>query len=823
MKPFIVTALGIVLVFAGSDSGRPRGHRGISSWWPSTAAVALAQPQKKEALVDQVKKSIDHGVKYLRQTQRENGSWEVNIPAAVYQGGWTSLAVLALLNSGVPANDPMVAKGLTYLRSLKPTTTYVRALQTMAFVEALVQSPKENKEDLERIGDNVKWLIEARVIRNGEFIGWSYNRMAALSSDNSNTQYAMLGLHAGKRAGIKINEDIWKSIRDYYIRSQGADGHFTYFPNKSEGGPSLTMTTAGLCGLLIAGMELNAGREILQADGTATNCGDYKENLPVYKSLDWISGTRADRPDRLQFNLAQKTFYNMYGIERAGRLSGQRFLGRHDWYREGCVFLVREQHDDGSWYFERTAWDQWPVVSTSFALLFLSKGRTPVLISKMVHTPNGDRARDDLDWNNDRNDLRHLTDFASNKLFNDLPLAWQIFDMVRAAGPAPNENDLAEVTSDLLQAPILYINGHKNPRLRLSGTEKSLLKKYVDNGGFILAEACCGKREFDEGFRDLVKELWPDNKLEPLSGSHPIWTAYHPVKPGQPYKLWGLEMGCKTVLVYSPQDLSCRWESNKTNDGEVLQAFRLGANIIAYATGMEPPRPRLTRVAVVRDTQERSKSTGGYFEVVQLKHNGDHKPAPRAMSNLMDSMRRRANLDVVLKTKEMFPGKEIRDHKFLYMHGRKDFSYSDEELQYLRFNLENGGLLFADACCGQEAFDKAFRKFAQELFPKHKLERIPIDDLLFSKKLNGPPVLGGEPEALTEQNIQCRQERNTQPSNMAPWLEGIKIDGRWAIIYSKYDIGCALERHQSLDCRGYTPESALKLAQAAVLYSLWPE
>jgi len=101
------------------------------------------------------------------------------------------------------------------------------------------------------------------------------------------------------------------------------------------------------------------------------------------------------------------------------------------------------------------------------------------------------------------------------------------------------------------------------------------------------------------------------------------------------------------------------------------------------------------------------------------------------------------------------------------------------------------------------------------LFPKHKLERIPIDDLLFSKKLN--------PEALTEKNIQCRQERNAQPRNMAPWLEGIKIDGRWAIIYSKYDIGCALERHQSLDCRGYTPESALRIAQAAVLYSLSPE
>jgi hypothetical protein len=58
---------------------------------------------------------------------------------------------------------------------------------------------------------------------------------------------------------------------------------------------------------------------------------------------------------------------------------------------------------------------------------------------------------------------------------------------------------------------------------------------------------------------------------------------------------------------------------------------------------------------------------------------------------------------------------------------------------------------------------------------------------------------------------------------MPPWLEGIKgDDGRWMVLYSKYDIGCALEGHQSLGCLGYDPASALKLARAAVLYNLRP-
>ena len=39
--------------------------------------------------------------------------------------------------------------------------------------------------------------------------------------------------------------------------------------------------------------------------------------------------------------------------------------------------------------------------------------------------------------------------------------------------------------------------------------------------------------------------------------------------------------------------------------------------------------------------------------------------------------------------------------------------------------------------------------------------------------------------------------------SVPPMLEGIKIDNRWVVLYSKYDIGCALERHRSSDCLGY--------------------
>ncbi len=55
-----------------------------------------------------------------------------------------------------------------------------------------------------------------------------------------------------------------------------------------------------------------------------------------------------------------------------------------------------------------------------------------------------------------------------------------------------------------------------------------------------------------------------------------------------------------------------------------------------------------------------------------------------------------------------------------------------------------------------------------------------------------------------------------------PQLEGVKIDNHWVIAYSKHDIGCALERHSGRYCKGYTHESAMKIAANIVLYARLP-
>ncbi len=120
-----------------------------------------------------------------------------------------------------------------------------------------------------------------------------------------------------------------------------------------------------------------------------------------------------------------------------------------------------------------------------------------------------------------------------------------------------------------------------------------------------------------------------------------------------------------------------------------------------------------------------------------------------------------------------------------------------------------GGTLFADAACGSSAFDTAFRRFAAELLPNNPLVPIPRDDELYTTKV------GADLHDV-------QYTKAVGGGRDFPQLEGVKINDHWAIIYSKYDIGCALERHTGIECKGYTYESAIKIAGNIVIYSTLP-
>jgi len=783
----------------------------------TAAESRAAPPGSDQEFVTRVNRSIERGVALLKQREAGKGNWEDTVLASLSDqvGGQTALVTLALLNCGVSADDKVVQRALEFLRGLEPKKTYVVGLSTMVFAEA------RQDKDLQRIKRNADWLIANAVYEKGEIRGWSYPMNPI--PDGSNTQYALLGLYAAKQAGVKIEDKHWQGIRDLYTSTQRDEkpngGYWTYDYTRPSGGgslsgPSFTMTTAGVCGLLIAGMGLNESQQQLDvATGVAAKCGLYETNGQVAKGMNWIAS-------RFSFESVpglKSTYYNIYGIERLGRLSGQRFIGKYDWYREGCEYLVRVQNDDGTWSRQDKLADRISNVATSFALLFLSKGKTPVLLTKLAYGQGRDGENGIVGWNRKQSDVRHLTEFASRELFNGLPMAWQIYD-TRKLDFTPDETK-SEVET-LLASPIVYFNGHDRPVL--TGKQKEILKKYVDEGGFLFAEACCGDVEFTNGFRELMRELFPENKLERMPPEHSVWRSFYNVSPADFPGIECLDRGCKTVVVLCTKPVAGYWEENKymiakgkaaANRGE--RAYQLAGNVIAYATGMQPPEQRGSKVKIADGKLELNPPRGA-FKPAQLRLRDEAPPAPAAMRNLMAHVQEATGLQVIQDKQAIGPADaELGKFKFVYMHGRKRFDMTEAELENVKMTLETGGLLFADSCCGKREFDESFRAYAKKLFPDSKLERIPTDDFLYSKKLNGTEI----------RTVKRREKADgVGPDggylDLPPLLEGIKIDGRWVVIYSPFDIGCALERHKSTDCLGYNPESALQLGTAAVLYSL---
>src|SRR5262245_13251740 len=88
-------------------------------------AVAAAQLAKK------VDPAREKAIKFLKDKQGKGGDWEAETPDrfAMLKGGPTALVTLALLEAGVPADDPAIKKALDYLRKLKPEFTYVASLR----------------------------------------------------------------------------------------------------------------------------------------------------------------------------------------------------------------------------------------------------------------------------------------------------------------------------------------------------------------------------------------------------------------------------------------------------------------------------------------------------------------------------------------------------------------------------------------------------------------------------------------------------------------------------------------------------------------------
>ncbi|MBU0638932.1 MAG: DUF4159 domain-containing protein [Planctomycetes bacterium] len=726
-------------------------------------AIALAVglisfPAGADVTGDQVKRAVRLGVRAILKQQLPDGSWADRS----HPGGLTCLATLALLQAGERPDSPRMTAALLHVSSQPNQAVYVTSLKIMVLVAA---DPVRYRQEIQIAA---QWLCSAQDSKTGL---WSY-RQSGEGFDHSNSQFALLGLHSAAEAGVTIPLNVWQRARNGVLRTQNSDGGWDY---RQDGASYGSMTAAGISDLIILGQTRLVRRERGFQNGAAPHCGEYQASRQLTNGLAWLA--RRFRVEENPGKGLRYVHYWLYTVERCGILSGQRFFGMHDWYREGAEYLVRRQILDGDWSHD--------IVDTCLAVLFLAKGHKALLVQKLRW------ARDD-EWNPDRHDVEHLVAFIGDKLGE--PVTWQVVEF-----EAPLEEWLA--------APILYLHGHQFPRW--TPEQRAKLRAYIEAGGLLLAEACCGRQAFVAGFNKFVAETFPEVPLRELSGEHPVYHSFYDLEPSG---LTGLDLGCRTSVIFSPRDLSCLWEqADLPRLSE--EAFKLGTNIAAYASGRQPLRDRLDVITIpqLEAAADPGPPPGDAFRMAQIIHNGDWRPDPLALVHFAEFLHDELGLDVVTRYRQIrLTDPDLSSCPILYMVGHYDFQLSEAERDALAAHLRRGGFLLAEACCGRVAFDQAFRRILRETFPDQTLEPLPVDHAVFQ----GKPGFDMQSVRYKEPVLRSEPDLNT------PRLWGLTLDGRLCVVYSPYALGCGLDGHVCYGCRGLLDEDARRLTANIVLYAL---
>jgi hypothetical protein len=459
-----------------------------------------------------------------------------------------------------------------------------------------------------------------------------------------------------------------------------------------------------------------------------------------------------------------------------------------------------------------------PLIGTSFALLFLSKGRWPVLLGKVKHVP-------DDDWNRHRGDVNNLTRYVESHWKRDM--TWQVVDI-----------ELASV-EDLLQTPVLFFCGSESPLPKTREQTDRLARKirdYLDRGGFLFAEGYCGGAGFDKGFEQLMRLVFPEPeyKLQLLEPEHPVWYAEEKVDPRQVRPLYGIDFGCRTSVVYAPiapperprESLSCLWELSRPGREEkyspvvrakVDAAMSIGLNVLLYATNQEL-KPKEDFFRPTRNSAG-GQLVRGRLSIAKLRHPGGCNAAPRALVNLMDAAGRELRINAHVREELLdLTDPDLFNYHMVFMHGRTAFHLTDAERQALKTYLERGGVLLADSICASPAFIESFQAEMAAIFPARKMETIPADDPLFTSRYGGYDLKTVSRRDPTTRGA-AGGPLEAPVKKVPPDLKGIKFQDRWGVIFSPYDLSCALEKRDSLECRGYLREDAARIGLNVLLYA----
>ncbi len=432
----------------------------------------------------------------------------------------------------------------------------------------------------------------------------------------------------------------------------------------------------------------------------------------------------------------------------------------------------------------------------------------PALIGKMAMgatrwvTRNGKRIRY-RDWMTDPADVITLLNWTNDRLGIHY----------RAV-----ESEFGHFSFDPRELPALLFAGHN--KFELSEEIRQKLARYVLDGGAIIGDACCGWSDFADSFRREIELMFPGRPLQKMLPEEPVFASYYKLgnltyKKGdgstfsEPPCLEGIDFGCRAGVIFSPRDMTCGWDGHEHPRGlriVIPQARQLGANIVTYILGTFQLGRFLSTTKVYYEARQPSRDD---FVFAQLMHQGGWNPDPSAVHNLLKFARDHSTLEVKFKREDVTL-KDPRTATFplLYMTGHHDFLWSGEEAAALQRYLKAGGLLLADACCGRLAFDAAFRREMEKVLPGQKLARLPADHPLYHCHYD------------IRQVDYTPRVREDYGQSTAPELEGITLDGKLAVVYSRFDLGNGWEQFPHAYSYGLSDQSALQMGTNVLVFAV---
>jgi len=676
--------------------------------------------------------------------------------------GINALCVYALMQCGQALNDeklsvrsPRIKSMLNVMRDM-PTgetyETYIRGIRATALAVC------NRAEDRAALREDVNWLIN-----NSRHGAYSYTgRSTKVGSwDNSNSQYGLLGVWSGAEVGCEVPPTYWLQVQNHWFECQCAAGDWGYSRAGRSG--TLSMTVAGLASLFVT-------HDYLDAPLLGTAVGRDPFSKPLARGLAWLES---------RDNCIEGAYggYTLYGIERVGLASGFKYFGDHDWYRELAAHLLRTQRPEGSWGGGRGIGpaSRGDLTETAYCLLFLARGRHPVLMNKL---------RFDGCWANRPRDVSNLARFASKEL--ERPLNWQVVPLRRD-------------WMDWMDSPVLYLASHE--AVQLTDRDIENLRRFVEAGGLIFTQADGGSESFNTFVVELGRRLFPQYEFADLPPDHELFWLHYRIE-NRP-KLRYIGNGSRILLLHSPQDITSAWQARAEKTRR--NVFELGVNMFVYAAGKTDLRNRLVSTYL---PPPRLRRVDYRIMLTRVRYPGAWDPEPAAFDRFSRWFEYRTGYALDVAGADL-AALRLENGAIAHLTGTAAYAPTAQQIESIRKFVESGGILVIDACGGSPSFNQCVAGvILPRAFPNAQLETIPLDHPLYAARRDGMDFLARPAvRTIAEQKM----------GRTAGLLRMLKA-GHGYVIYSPLDMTSSLLGTHTWGVMGYQPAYAQNLLKNILLW-----